>query len=676
MELADLSSEELRRRALTATVEVVSGWALKRPQLIVIEDSHWADTLTEALLTQLAEGIAHLPVFLVVTSRQEPRSDFRGHPHIHLLALPRLDLAEIPTLLESIWQPVPKGLARFVHKKSEGVPLFAEELARLLRERFGTGVSTERDWERSLKESGVATLQDLLSARLAALGRVRYVAQVASAIGRGFSVDVLSHLIEMGGSSPSLDEAVAALVAQGIIRPRKLGEGPIFSFRHVLMHEVAYASLLKAERHRLHNRIVDLVGSGDVAPPSDDLMAWHCEQAGRSSQAAGYAIRAAEACAARWALDEANKLLATAEEQLRLAAAVSDADDLMLRLLTVRGSVAMALFGKGSTEARSVYEQGVRLCRQKGVGERERWLPLYWGWWFTAPDHFVGTKRAEVILDQLDKVGDPEVRLQALHCGWAANFHAGRHEQSLQCIEHGLTLYDPDRAVASRARYGGHDAKVCGLGERALLEWLLDRPEAARQSMAAAIGCAESIEHLGSLCHALDIALTLYGWEHDHATVAQLADRLGRIADLHDLPNAAAKSKIFSGWARAFDGDLSGGLVKLNHGLDLQKAIGTDEDMPIYAGMAAELLARLGREAAASQLLDEALEQAERAGNLFWVPELYRRRASLRRNGGEDLKSPDLDRALELARKQGAKALVRRITSDHAGMGLSSGRAH
>jgi predicted ATPase len=271
-----------------------------------------------------------------------------------------------------------------------------------------------------------------------------------------------------------------------------------------------------------------------------------------------------------------------------------------------------------------------------------------------------------VIVADLDKANDPEIRLQALHCSWAANFHAGSRRECLHCVEEGLSLYEPDRAVISRVRYGGHDAKVCALGERAQLLWSMGEPEAARSDIKAALDWAETLHHVGSLCHALDNALLLARYEGAAELVSILARRAREIADAHGLPGVAAKSRIFSGWSRGMAGELAPGLRELEEGLAQQRAIGTDEDMPVYLDMRAELLSLAGEAPSALRLLDDAIGHAERSANLFWLPELYRRRAELRQQRGDDLAlvRGDLDHALALATQSGATTLAQRARLD------------
>lgn len=663
------TADEVKHLALDAIFEILIAWSRRKPQLTILEDVHWADTLTQELIGELAERIQNQPILAILTSRDDELLEFADHGNVLTITLPRLDAQDTPHLLEAIWGGVPPpGLASFIHDRSDGIPLFAEELANLFKDRFGSGPSTAREWNQALHEGSIVTLQDLVSARLSALGPARRIAQVASVIGREFPEDLLARLVNGDAAQADLEDALARLTQARIIQRLESDDIAVYRFRHALIQEAAYDSLLRADRRQMHGRVVDLVAKGEVSAPPDDIVAWHCEQAGRWLDGARYAMRAAEGCSLRSATHEAEQLLARAEDDLSRCEATPEVDELFLLLLAARGPIAIAIYGKGSPEARAIYEHGVAICRQREVEDRERWFPLYWGWWYTSPDRQSKRSRAEVLINDLDKANDPEIRLQALHCAWAANFHAGQHHLCMECIDKGLKLYDPDRGRVSRARYGGHDANVCGLGERAQLLWLMGDPHGADESIRQAMGWAEATDHPGSLCHALDNAILLATYQRDISKVADLARRMRELADEHELPEVRAKSRIFAGWALALQESLDKGLREFEEGLKSHRAIGTDEDMPVYCSLWAELLLQSDHADKALAVLNSAVAEAERAGNVVWLPELYRLRAAVRQAHQPDRVSSlrDLNQAASLAEEQGARALAARARADLA----------
>jgi class 3 adenylate cyclase/predicted ATPase len=668
---ADLSSEEVRTRMLSAVLKWISELSRTRPRLVGIEDVHWADTLTHAVLLDLPKWVEAIGTLVVVTSREGAPPEFASQANVQDLPLPGLGPAAIGELIDSVWGGSPPNkLSDFVSARSDGIPLFAEELALLVKERFGTTPSIAGDWDAILQEGGILTLQDLIAARLSGLGEVRRVAQVASVIGREFETELLSSLVEPD-QAPGLEDALQALMRSEILEPIANAQGALYRFRHGLVHEAAYESLLKADRRRLHACIVDLVRSGTAPALPDELLAWHCAQGDRPAEAVDHAIRAAEACVVRSAVQEADRLLAFARKQLdRCDTSTPNRDDLRLRLFTTQGPVAAALFGRGAPETRSIYEEGVALCALHPDEDHARWFPLYWGWWFTAIDYQSQRARSDVLLRDLETSSDPEVRLQALHCAWATSIDAGRHAHCLDCVERGLHLYDEDRARVSRGRYGGHDAKVCGLGERAFSLWFMGNEVGSVESMNAAMAWARRLDHLSSMLHALEFDIELKFYRNDPPGVIAATEELDRLALA--LPGVLAKSALFRGWARALSGQPAAGLAEFEAAFERRGEIGTYEGIPVYGGMRAKIFEQLRRLDESEAILDSAIAASTRSGQVFWLPELLRQRALLvhQSRPADPSVVADLWRANAVAIEQQASVLADRVQADAKRLGL------
>ncbi|GLK85754.1 ATP-binding protein [Ancylobacter defluvii] len=669
-----LAAEESRVRCQNAMLRLLCGRTY--PCLIVIEDFHWADSLTATVVQRLPAAIGALPILAVVTARDETGLDGIEGANLFSLPLSHLDANATSQLCQSIWgADTPNDLAAFVHQRSDGVPLFAEQLTCLLMETSdkhpATSPSSSIDWNQALPSGAILSLQDLVAARLSTLGPLRRLTQVAGAIGREFDLDLLGRLVDSEALALPLQQAVRQLVQAGIFSAGAAEAEGTYRFRHVLIQEAAYESLLKVERRQLQAHIIQLVTSGEVPPLADDMLAWHYEQAERPFDAARCAISAAAGCIARSAMIEADRLLNFAQRQLeQMAPDIAHA--LQLDLLSARGPVAAALFGRGSPQASAVYDQGVALCGTSAAQDRARWFPLYWGWWFTAPSYEAQKTRSDIIVRDLEKTADPEVRLQSLHCAWATNFDAGRHAYCLDCIKAGLALYDEHRARLGSFRYGGHDARVCGLGERALALWFTGDEAGSARSMKEALDWAERLAHPDSVFHALDYAVGLSRYRHDLHGALSVAGRMRAIAEERSLPGGRAKAKLFGGWARALLGDEKQGLAEFNEGFALQREIGTEENLPIYHDMEAELLAQAGLFDEALAIMDRAIAGSSQSGQVFWLPELYRRRSRLRHALGASAEeaAADLHRAIELAESHAAAALVSRARADLGQLGL------
>ncbi|MGH6751983.1 MAG: adenylate/guanylate cyclase domain-containing protein, partial [Bradyrhizobium sp.] len=505
-----------------------------------------------------------------------------------------------------------------------------------------------------------------VSARLADLGGARRTAQLASVIGREFSAAVLARLSDPGSPAEAIETGLAQLVSHGVLETKASKGETIFRFRHALLQEAAYASLLRIDCRHIHQRIGRLLVAGEPTGLPNELAAWHCAQGGFPFEAAYFAVNAAEDCVVRSAMSEAGQLLTMAEEQLGLVARKRKRTQLRLDILELRGVVSAALSGEGSPETRRIYEKAVSVCRKQAAADPGSRFALYWGWWFSAPNVTTQQARARTLLNDLGRVQDAEIRLQSFHCAWATNFHAGQHEFCLGCVSQGLALYDAERARRNRAIYGGHDAKVCGLGERALSLWFMDDGLGSEAALEECLTWAEAIDHVGSLLHALYYAVVLRRCQGRYGEVLTLANRMQAVADAHAMAASRAKADMFGGWAEALSGSLEAGMKRFQDGLGLQQKIGLDDNMSMQVDMQSEILERANLTSESLALLDKAIAQSLRGGQLFWLPELYRRRANLRAARGESHAKlrRDLKRASDLGQEQGAIGLANRARAE------------
>ena len=297
-------------------------------------------------------------------------------------------------------------------------------------------------------------------------------------------------------------------------------------------------------------------------------------------------------------------------------------------------------------------------------------VPLFWGWWYTAPDFATQQKRSETLLTHHRRAYDREARLQALHCAWATSFHSGRHGFCLRCVREGLELYEAERAPISRARYGGHDARVCALGEQALSLWFTGATDAAEDSMRNAMSWAEETRHVGSRLHALNYLVELRRYQNDHREVLDLSDEIARMAAKHRFPGLQAKSHLYRGWALALTGATADGLAEFEQGLAHHAETGTEEILSTYLDMHAEALVSAEHFDRAMQVINAAIDGSMRSGQVFWLSELYRRRAFVARACGAaaDDVLRDLRLAVRTANEQGAKILALRAKDDLAAL--------
>ncbi|MBX4967906.1 ATP-binding protein [Rhizobium binae] len=654
--ISDLSGRAFRRKVIEAAADILASKAPGIPTLLIFEDVHWADDMTLELIDRLGALAAGLPILVVQTSRIR-----RSLAVATEIELSGLTAAAVRDLVASIWREhPPPGLSDFVLDQCDGMPLYAEELTNFLRERQPLGKSLSA-WKELLREGGVSSLNDLLSARLAATGSARRAAQFASVIGREFGISLLAYLLE-GVSRETVDADIDRLLSQGIIERSSVTRGA-FQFRHVLAQEAAYGSLLKSDRRRIHRRIADrLIAETKPSLPAA-IAAWQCAEAGLHDAAARFALAAAEASVLRFAMREANVSLELCEREVdSLSRRHPDRTELALSLFELRGVVAAALEGEGSQSARRVYARAMQLLKKQPPALRMKHFPVYWGWWFTAPNILTQQSRARVVVGDMQAVEDRETRLQSYHCGWATSFHAGEHAFCLDCVAKGLDLYEADSAVRNRAFFGGHDAKVCGLGESALSYLLLNETGASEDAIRECLEWGTATDHAGSMVHALYYAMVLARCQSRYADVHALGEQMLSLAERHGLAASQARANMYCGWAELMTSPAGRGAARFEAGLLLQQQLGTDDNLSMHSDMHAQVLQRLGKPAEALAIVQNAISVGRGSGQWFWLAELYRRSAKLRRHLNDRPSSirRDLTKAVRIAEGQKAAWLAER----------------
>nr|WP_255670599.1 adenylate/guanylate cyclase domain-containing protein [Cognatishimia sp. F0-27] len=656
LEERETLSPEARRNAIIGAVsEGFIALARQKPLLLLAEDLHWADEVTLAALERLACTLSGERLLLVATSRPSDRLvDLREY--MRVLDLGPIDAQSARALIASVaWTTLTDQTRDWIIEKGDGNPLFLIELTAHACDVAAAGGALDAH-----SGAQLGSLRDLLAARLESAGRAKRTAQIASVLGRDYPLHLLVRLTR--DYPPfELDADLQRLNDHGL--KEAINNGEVYQFRHALIRDVAYDSQLRAVRRRLHGQIVDLV---DADPSLTDdvpaiLLAEHCLAADRVLRGIGLLIDVADDAIRRSALHAPRALL---ERALTLAAGLDASDErdgLRLRAIALLGPLVTLL--DGHRAAASLYDEGQALYFERPVDARQRFFPVLWGWWFTASDLLEQTRRSEILIRYVPPDADRESRLQALHCGWATLFDGGAHDRCLAAISEGLALYDPQEGARARHLYG-HDARVCGLGERALCAWLTGSLEDSAKAIAACEIWSDKTDHLGSRLHGLDIAMQVAVFRHDLEEIDRILSRIESLAGADAAPAIAAKRQIFRGWRAARAGN-GGQIDAVREGLRALRSFGVLEDTPFYADIAADIAARDGQRDQALGMLEDEIAQARETGLTYWLPELLRRKAVL--SGGGAVAGAALEEGATVALEQGAHMLLaRNVATWHA----------
>ena len=623
-----LTPGALRRSGLDAVSGQLLALADQAPACIVVEDLHWLDPTSRELLRLLAQGAAERRMLLLMTVRETAAGEPLPVECAEVLRLERLAPEHVASMVQSLFgdSPVPAAIARGIAQRSDGVPLFVEELLRpVLRTRTGL------DWSLLPADDAgpgaiPAFLHETLMGRLDRSGPAKQVAQVAAVIGRIARRDVLA---AVSGLDPAeLATALEALDAAGVLHPHSHDGRDCYGFTHALVRDTAYDSLLRDERRMLHARtaraLSELDPEGVELQP--ELLALHLTEGGVAEEAVQYWMRAGERSVRRSALLEASRLLRRGLAAARTLPPTQENQERQLAMMALLGPALIALYGPGSPDAQTLYAEAYALVQQAGEDRPElrTHFPLLWGWWRVSRDFRVMGERSTALLSRAVRRGEPGLLLQAHHCNWASCYNAGDLRGCQDHIAAGMALYATGEYSDHAALYGNHDAQVCAHGELAQVHWMQGRLGQAAAQERHSLGAARALGHLGSAVHAMDMALLHRSYRRDHAGVAKLAEELIAFTADHGLADHRAKGLLFRGWATAMTGDAQRGIEAMAAGLARQREIGTLEDFPIYLSLYAEALIAADRADQAVDELTRGREEFESVGLQIWMPEVLR----------------------------------------------------
>ena len=667
----DLTPQLRKARTFQVLVDQLEGLARQGPVLAVVEDIHWLDPTTRELFDLTVDRLRRLPVLLVATYRPELSPPWTAFPHVTLLTLDRLARGEAAALIDAVvgGRALPAVVAEMILERTEGVPLFVEELTKAVLE---AGLLQETDTG-GLGRGGPPpaipdTLQGSLMARLDRLASAKLVAQVGAAIGREFSFKLLAAVAGLDGGA--LEEALARLVGSGLAFRRGSPPEASYTFKHALVQEAAYQSLLKSARQRLHARIAaaletELPGVADTEP---EVLAHHYAQAGLAERAVEYWFRAGELAIGRSANPEAVSHLSHGLECLGTLPAGRERDRRELALRNAVGGPLIAIRGYAAPEVGEAYGRARILC--EGLGET---TPLFAALSGEFVHHFVrGDHRMMRVLAgetrRLSRLSpDPAIRLAGHRLSAIAAMQAGAFPEARSGFERILRLYDPGRHRPPPVHYV-HDPKISALTYLAPILWLLGFPEQARRSSAAAFRYAEELNQVNLTVHVHVFAgAGLHELLRDAGTVRAHAATIVDLSRRHGLRYWLLNGLILEGWVLAQEGAGEEGVALMRRSASERAGLGVGWYQVRYLCLLAETHLRLRQTEAGLQVVAEAKELVARNEDRMWEAELARIEGELLRQGGQSgAAEACFECALATARRQKAKSLELRAATSLA----------
>ena len=610
-----LSPEQQRVQLLQSLVDWVIGTSRAQPTILVVEDLHFSDPSTLEEFVMLGEQVEHSAVMLLFTARPRFIPPWPTRPFHSLITLSRLDHENVREMIGNLLGTlVPPDILQSLAERTDGNPLFAEELSQSM-----AGARSIAD-----KASQIpSTLQDLLMARLDFLGPHKEIAQIGSVLGRAFPYSLLAAIA--GQSEESLQDELEQLTASGLVFRDESSGDVIYTFKHALVQEAAYGSLLKSRRRELHRAVSDALNKKfpEVAKQRPELVAHHLTEAGDAEKAIEAWQTAGDFAQARAAIAEAHHHFNKALSLLQALPDTPERAQLELPLVLSMGRIYAMIKGLGAVEVVQSYQRAREIATQ--LGDSPQFFFILIGLWSTANTHS-DMKASQELVDELLRIAERDSI--PMYLTWAyfakalTDYELGHFSEVGESIEKMLQNYK-----AEEHTWAPFDPKVTSLNHAALALWHTGRIDQAQKTLEENFEAARALNSPPNMAMAHLAGCSLFIYLRDPQALLEHAEAMLAIATENQLPSFLAWGTMYRGIAHAFLQNIDEGIAEINKGLADYLASGTHSSLGQYLSLLAEAHSRAGQYEQALQTIEDAFGAAPEEQMHF--PELYRVRADI-----------------------------------------------
>ncbi|HXA21585.1 MAG TPA: AAA family ATPase [Acetobacteraceae bacterium] len=674
----NLSPQRKREKLFEAMLSQLEAEARHQPVLMVFEDAHWIDPTSRELLDLIVDRVRRLPVLVAITFRPEFQPPWGGRSHVTSLALNRLGERDGEALVQRLAgdATLTADVIAEIVERTDGVPLFVEELTKAVLESVGRGdrVAAVLATTSLAAQPVPATLHASLMARLDRLGAApKEVAQVGAVLGREFAYELIELVALRDGRE--LQAALGQLSDAGLLFCRGTAPHASYLFKHALVQDAAYSTLLRGRRQELHVRVAAALEEhfADLVERQPELLAHHLTAAGKSERAVDQWLKAGQHAAAKFAYPEA---IAHFKRGLGLLNSLPESHVRNGREIELQLALGLCVFTtRGAVEAKPPYARAHELAAGSGA-PYQRFDALYGVWQstFISGEISAASPLSERLIGMAEREGDDGWRLQAQHSGWATRYWAGDLAKAREHADVGRRLYDPRKHASHRLVYGGHDPGACAGWVAAHAEWMLGYPVKALANITASLALAERIAHPFTLCLALTNATVVFLNRREPERALSYLDGAKALAAEQRL-SLIYEPGMLRGVALLGQGAVEEAIASLRGGVTQWTQLGRTYFLPYGFAFLAEGLALHGDRAAALTALRKGLETASATGEHMWDAELHRLTGTvlLAENKLEEGQAC-LQQAIRIAQAQQAKALELRAAANLARLWGEQGR--
>ena len=658
-----LDPQQRRQRTLEALTAHVEALSRQKPVLMILEDSHWADPTSIEAFSRAVDRTKTFGVLLIVTYRPEFEPPWTGRPNVTVLTLNRLGEREIAAMIDGVAgnKRLPESVKHDIIERTDGIPLFVEEITKAVLEAENEG-ATERAVAAipSPSVSVPASLHASLMARLDRLGSAKEVAQIGAVIGREFSHALIAAVARNG--EPELRSSLDRLVTAGLLFRQGVPPHASYLFKHALVQDAAYGTLLREPRRALHARIAETLESqfADIVERQPELLARHCTEAGQIEKAAVLWGKAGQRSLQRSALVEAAEQITRALNQIATLPATPALRREQIKLQVALITPLVHIKGYATPETKAVAERALLLIEQaEALGEPSDdpllLFSVLYGVWAANYVAFNGDVMRELAAQfraLAEKQGTTAPLLQANRVIGISLLHTGDIVESRKHFDSAMALYDPAEHRPLAMRFGV-DARVSILSYRSWTLWLLGYPEAALADIDHALRDAREFGQAATLMFALGNTTFSHLFCGDYAGASAKSDEIVALADQKAALFWKARGMINGGCVLALTGKAADAVHMITSGITARRSAGSTIYLPFALSHLAIAHAELGQFGDAWRCIGEALTSIETAKEKW-------HEADANRIAGEIApKSPEHDTAKAEAYFEYARAVAR-----------------
>jgi class 3 adenylate cyclase/predicted ATPase len=682
----ELAPQQRRERTLKALVSQMEALTRSSPALMIFEDAHWIDPTSLEALSRVGDRIQSLRVLLIVTFRPEFDPPWIGLPHVTAVTINRLAQRQVGAMIDSVVgnKLLPASIRQDIIERTDGIPLFAEEMTKAVLEADSEGAA--RHTVAAVPSPALAvpaSLHASLMARLDRLGPAKEIAQIGAVIGREFSHALLAAVTRE--AEAELEPALGRLLDSGLLFLQGVPPQATYLFKHALIRDAAYGTLLREPRRGLHARIAETLESqfAEIAETQPALLAYHCTEAGLIEKAAALWGKAGLRSAQRSALVEAAEQLRRALDHIATLTPRPELRREAIKLQVALITPLLHVSGYAAPETRAAVERARLLIEQaEALGEpSEDPLLLFsvlYGFWVANLVAFNGEVMRELAVQFL-ALADKQRATGPLMMGHRlmglSLLHTGDIVDGRGHLDRAIALYDPAEHRLLATRFG-QDIGAATLSWKSLAFWLLGYPETALADCEHALRVAREIGHSATLMYVLNFS----AWSHIHCgnygAANTLVDEFSALKDQTGTLFWGAWGTMQRGCLLTLTGKAPEAVQTITSGVTAMRSTGTTMWMPLWLSYLARAYAELGQFDDAWRCIDEATTAAEMTRETWSEADIHRTAGEIALLSGRGTAKAEayFEHALAVAREQQAKSWELRAAMSMARLWRDQGK--